>query len=165
MAVGVVTGIHGVDGELKVRLSTDDPDHLKRVKRIYLGDETQTRRLIGLRMHQGIGLMRIGGVTTPEVARTLVGQTLRISGKDARPLKEGEFYFYQVIGSDAFDESGELVGVVKDILETGANDVFVIADPAGGQDLLLPNIPDCVLEIDPSRRRVVVRKLRYWDER
>jgi 16S rRNA processing protein RimM len=155
-------GSHGVEGELKLRLSTDDPDHLRRIKRVYVGDEQAPRRVRGLRFHQGMALLRITGVTSREEAAALRGLPVRIAGSDAKPLAPGEFFYYQIVGITAFDEAGNELGMVTDILETGANDVFVIKRSDGIQDLLLPNVPDVVLEIDPAGKRMVVRPLVYW---
>lgn len=163
LAVGTIIGTHGVAGELKMRLATDDPEQLRRIKRVYVGDEEKTRRLLGVRFHQGMALIRVSGVSTPEQGAELRGQTIRISGRDARPLEPGEFYYYQVIGITAYDEAGEVLGTVSDILETGANDVFVISPAGGGKEILLPNIPDVVLDIEPAERRMTVRPLVYWD--
>jgi 16S rRNA processing protein RimM len=163
LAIGSIGGTHGTDGELRMRLATDEPDHLRRIKRVYVGDEPGPRRLLDIRFHAGVALIRLSGVRTPEEAAALLGLPVRISGQDARPLKEGEFYYYQVIGVTAYDEAGETVGTVTDILETGANDVFVINPPDGGKEILIPNIPSAVLSIDSGARRMVIRPLVYWD--
>jgi 16S rRNA processing protein RimM len=163
LAIGSIGSPHGTEGELRLRLSTDDPDHLRQIKRVYVGDEQSPRTLLSVRFHQGLGLIRLSGVQSPDDARALLGQSVRISGKDARPLQPGEFYYYQVIGLVAHDESGAVIGTVTDIMETGANDVFVITPPDGAKEILLPNIPDVVLEINSAERRLVVRPLVYWE--
>jgi len=163
LAIGTIIGMHGTGGELKLRLATDEPDQLRRLKRIYVGDDPDPRRLLGVRFHKGMALIRIGGVTRPEHGESLRGQVVRISGRDARPLEPGEFYYYQVIGLTVFDELGEEVGVVSDIMETGANVVFVVTPNGGGKEILLPNIPDVVLDLRPAERRMVVRPQVYRD--
>ena len=163
LAVGTIVGTHGVGGELKMLLATDDPDQLTSIKRVYIGEEAQPRRLLGVRFHKGMALLLIAGVSRPQQGDALRGQTVRISGKDARPLEPGEFYYYQAIGLTAFDETGNEIGTVSDILETGANAVFVLTPPDGGKEILLPNIPDVILALEPAARRLVVRPLVYWD--
>lgn len=91
------------------------------------------------------------------------GEPLRIAGTDARPLEPGEYYLYQLIGLQVFDEAGTALGAVTDIMETGANDVLVVAPPDGGADQLFPNHPDVVLDVDPNAGRMVVRPLVYWE--
>ncbi|HEY7032862.1 MAG TPA: ribosome maturation factor RimM [Thermomicrobiales bacterium] len=163
LAVGTIVGTHGIRGELKVLLTTDDPEHLKAVKRVYVGEEQTPRRVIGIRFHDRYALVRLKGVPTPEAGKEFRGQPVRIAGTDARPLEPGEFYLYQLIGLDAVDESGQPLGVVTDIMETGANDVLVVAPPDGGKDQLFPNHPDVVLDVNPEEGRLVIRPLVYLE--
>ena len=148
-------------GELKLRLATDDPSHLATVQRVWVGAEFQPRRLLGLRMHAGQALIRLQGVPTREAAEVLRGEPVRIAGSDARPNAPGEFFLFQLVGLDAVDEAGTPLGRVTDIIETGTHDVFVVTPPAGGPDILLPNHPDVVLDVQPADGRMVVRPLVY----
>jgi 16S rRNA processing protein RimM len=153
-----------VRGEFKVRLQTDDPEHLLTLKRIYLGDEAVPRTVLGTRLHAGNALMRVQGISSPDTVERLRGTPLRIRGTEARPLAANEYFLYQVIGLEAVDESGAHLGRVTDVMETGANDVLVITPEDGGADLLLPSHPDVVMEMDPAAGRIIVRPLRYFGE-
>lgn len=164
LAIGTIVGSHGVQGELKVRLATDDPEHLATLKWIYLGDEERPRRLLGFRTHAGFALMKLKGITTPEQAASLRGESLRISGRDAKPLQPGEYFLYQVIGLKAVTEDGQEIGTVSDLIETGANDVFVITPTEPGPTQLIPSLPDVVLDIDPANGTMTVRPLEYLDD-
>jgi 16S rRNA processing protein RimM len=163
LAIGSIGSPHGTEGDLRLRLLTDDPQHLLKIRQVWVGDETQPRQLLSIRFHTGLGLIRLSGVRNPDDARALLGQMVRISGKDARPLAAGEFYFYQVIGLTAYDEAGAELGIVTDIMETGANDVFVITPGGDEKEMLLPNIPSVILEIDSKARKMIVRPLVYWE--
>lgn len=156
LAVGTITGTHGVHGELKVRLSTDEPEHFTTLKRVYIGDEEQPRRLLSVRLHNDGALIRVAGITTPEAGQKVRGQRVRIAGSDARPLGPGEYFLYQLIGLTAYDPDGARVGVVSDLMETGAHDVLVIT-PERGPDILVPNHPQYVTGIDPAEGRLTVR--------
>ncbi len=160
LALGVLVGVHGLQGELKLRLFTDDPEHLATLKHVYVGDEPEPRRLLGVRFHAGQALLRLQGVATPEQGMALRGRTIRIAGTDARPPAPGEYFLYQLIGLEAFDEAGGSLGRVTDVMETGAHDVFVVT-PSSGPDQLFPNHPEVVLDIDPVGGRIVVRPLVY----
>lgn len=164
LTVGVFIGIHGVRGDAKMKLLTDDPEHLRTVKRLYLDDEPAPRRVEEVRLHAGNALVKLVGINEPGAARTLQGKTARIAGTDARRLEEGEFRLYQLIGLAVVDEAGEPVGTVTDLLETGANDVFVIARPGEKDELLLPYHESAVLEVDPGAGRMVVRLPVYYGE-
>lgn len=161
LTIGTIGGVHGINGELKLRLVTDEPEHLRHVKRVWLGEEPQSRRLRRVRFHGGQALIQLSGVTTPEAGRALQGQPVRIAGSEARPPAPGEYFLYQLIGLDVFDEAGNPLGRVSDLIETGANDVFVVTPAEGGADILLPNHPEVVLDIQPAARRMTVRPLVY----
>lgn len=160
LTIGTITGVHGVRGELKLRLTADDPAQLSTIKRVYLDDEAKPRRVRGFRLHAGQALLRLAGVDDPESGRQLIGQPVRIAGSDAPPLAPGEYFLYQLIGLDVFDEAGNRLGRVTDLIETGANDVFVVTND-DGQEILLPHHASVVQEIDPAARRMIVRPLRY----
>ena len=161
LTIGIVIGTHGVTGELKVRPVTDVPEQFESLTSVYVGEEPRPRRVQNVRLHSGNVLLKLRGITNPEEGAELRGQSIRISGRDAIPLEEGEFLLYQLIGLDAFDEAGNKVGVTVDLIETGSRDVFVIRPEAGGSDILLPNTEDAVLEIVPTERRIVVRLLEF----
>lgn len=162
LTIGTILAPHGVRGEFKVRLQTDDPAHLLTIKRLYLGDETTPRTVLGARLHAGNALIRLQGISTPETVERFRGTPLRIRGVDARPLAANEYFLYQMIGLEVFDESGTRLGRVTDLMETGANDVLVIAPDDGGTDILLPSHPDVILAMDPAAGRIVVRPLTYY---
>jgi 16S rRNA processing protein RimM len=152
-----------VRGEFKVRLQTDDPEHLLTIKRIYLGDEAAPRTVLGVRLHAGNALMRLQGISSPETVERFRGAPLRIRGADARPLAANEYFLYQMIGLEVFDEAGNRLGDVTDLIETGANDVIVVT-PTEGADILLPSHPDVIVSMDPAAGRLVVRPLSYYGE-
>jgi len=158
LTVGTLAGTHGVRGELKMRLLTDDPEHLQTVKRVYLGDDETPTRLKGIRFHKGMALVTLAGITTPEAGAELAGLPVRIAGTDARPLEEGEYFLFQLIGLKARTEDGAPLGTVTDLIETGAHDVLVIGErPDAPDDLLVPNHPEFVLDINPDEGTIIIR--------
>lgn len=163
LVVGTILAPHGLRGEFKLRLQTDDPEHLLTLKRLYLGDEPAPRTVLGARMHQGNALLRIQGISSPESVERLRGTALSIRASDARPLAPNEYFLFQIIGLEVFTETGERLGTVTDLMETGANDVLVVT-PATGPDILLPSHPEVVLSMDPAAGKVIVRPLSYYGE-
>lgn len=155
LTVGVIGGTHGVRGELKLKLLTDHPEHLTTVKQVFLGESDEPTRLLGVRFHGEGALIRLDGVTSPEAGKRFGGLKVRIAGADARPLEEGEYFLFQLIGLSAVTSDGAALGTVTDMIETGAHDVLVIT-PKAGADILVPNHPRFVLDIDPRHNRIVI---------
>lgn len=163
LVVGTILAPHGLNGEFKLRLQTDEPEHLLTLKRLWLGDEPSPRTVLSARMHQGNALMRMQGISSPETVDRYRGTTLSIRATDARPLAPNEYFLFQIIGLEVVTEAGETLGRVTDLMETGANDVLVVT-PESGPDLLLPSHPEVVLSMDPAAGKIVVRPLTYYGE-
>jgi 16S rRNA processing protein RimM len=170
LTVGVIVGSHGVQGEIRMSLLTDYPDTLLNVERVWLGESDEPVALDGIRFHGEGALIFLDGIETPEEAKALRGTPVRIAGTDARPLEQGEYFYYQLIGLKAVSPDGEPLGEVVDIIETGAHDVFVIA-PAGSPasrspagELLIPHHASYVLDVDPDAGTITVVKPVYSDE-
>jgi 16S rRNA processing protein RimM len=141
-----------------MRILTDDPENLQTVSHVYLGERDTPIPLETIRFTNDGALVKLGGTDTPEDAARLSGLTVKIAGTDARPLEEGEYFLFQLIGLRAETEGGDSLGTVIDLIETGAHDVLVIGDrPGTSEQLLVPNHPEFVLEILPDESRIVIR--------
>ena len=156
LTIGVIAGTHGVEGELKLKVLSDHPEHIPTLKRVYLGESDFPIRLLCARPHGDQMLIRLEGVSTPEAGKKLGGLKVRIAATDAKPLELDEYFIYQLIGLEAWTENGEVLGRVTDLMETGAHDVLVISSPTA-PDLLVPNHPSYVLDIAPERNQIVIR--------
>jgi 16S rRNA processing protein RimM len=156
VTIGRVTKPHGVHGEVRVIPLTDLPKRFTWLKHVYVG-ETQPRRVavLGARSHQDFVLLRLDGYVTRESAEELRNQILQVPEEEAIPLEEGEYYLFQAIGLQAITENGDRLGRVTEILETGANNVFVIAGDS--HDYLIPDIPEAIREVDIENGRLIVR--------
>ena len=158
MAVGRITKPHGVNGEVRVELLTDVPERFEWLETIYLGEINP--RQVGIenvRYHQGVVLLKLTGYPTRTEAETLRGELLQVPESEAIPLDEGEYFLYQLVGLQVFTEDGAPVGRLSEVLETGANNVFVIDGPH--RQHLIPDIPDVVREIDIDAGRLVIHLL------
>ena len=162
LIVGRVSGAHGLRGEFRMAVITNHPDHLRTLKQIYLGDERTPWTV--RRIHPLPGgkeaIVRLNGLGDPEAAAALRGQQVQIARADAPVLPEGEYFHYQLLGLDVYDEGGKLLGRLSEIIETGANDVYLIRGPVG--ELLLPAIEGVILTVDPDGGRMVVRPPAYY---
>ncbi len=162
LTVGRIGGAHGIRGEMRMHILTDSPDHLKTLKTVYLGERDTPISLESVRLTDKGALIKLAGTDTPEAAAKLSGLNVKIAGSDARPLEPGEYFLFQLIGLKVSGEDGELIGTVTDLMETGAHDVLVIGErPDSPDDLLVPNHPEFVLDMDPEAGTMVVRPPLY----
>jgi len=107
-------------------------------------------------------LVELDGFNTIEKSKRIVGKIISVKEKELPPLGRDEYYFYQVIGMEAYDESNNLIGVVEDVIRTGANDVFVIKIETRDEEILIPSVKDYVLDIDFENSRMVVKMMEWY---
>ena len=158
LAVGFLRRPHGVHGEIIMDLHTDFPERLTSGRTYFVGESHRPVSLAGMREHGGGMLVRFAGIHTPEDAGLFRNQWLFVKTADVPPLPEGQVYQHQLLGVRVVDEHGAELGELTDIIETGANDVYVVTS-AAGRELLLPAIPDVVLEVDVARGSMRVHLL------
>lgn len=156
LVIGEVLKPWGYRGEVKVKLITDFPKRLAKLKTVYLGPDARTFQVERARLHSGFAVFKFTGYETPEMAAKLRGQVIRVPIEQAAPLRQGQYYHHQIIGLSVFTTDGEHLGAVVEILETGANDVYVVRRESGGE-VLLPAIQDVIREIDLEHGRMVVK--------
>lgn len=158
LVVGKVRRPHGVHGEVVAEIYTDYPERICPKKAIYIGNKHVKLVVASQRPHNEGLLLGFEGVSTPELAGRYRNQILSIATTEASELPEGEFYFHELLDLEVVDEAGNPLGTLTEILETGANDVYVVKDPAG-RELLLPAIPEVILEVDLDAMTMKVRLL------
>jgi 16S rRNA processing protein RimM len=144
--VGRLRRAHGVRGEMQMDVLTDFPERLKPGLRLFAGEDRLPLRLRQVRWHDRAMLIAFEEIRTPEQVAGLRNQILYVSASNLPPLEEDEYYHHQVLGLRVVDEAGRALGTLVEILETGANDVYVIR-PERGQDILLPAIEETILAV------------------
>ncbi len=155
LVVGRVVRPWGVRGELKVEILTEDPARFERLETLYLGPQFIAYRLERARLHQDTMLLKLIGCDDCTVAEALRDLLVQIVIEDALPLEEGECWLYQILGLEVWTAGGEQLGIVQEVLETGANDVYVVQDRRG-REVLIPALKSVVLEIDLDAGRMLV---------
>jgi len=158
LAAGKIRRPHGVRGELLVEVYTDFPERLCPPGAVFAGESHQRLTIRSQRHHKDGLLLGFEGVDTPESAGQFRNQVLYLALADAPGLPEGEFYYHELLGLDVIDEAGRPLGILTEIVETGANDVYVVVDPTGNE-LLLPAIAEVVLDVDMDTRSMRVHLL------
>jgi len=137
---------------------TDFPERLRPGITLYVGEAHNPLKLLKARFHGTAMRMLFEGYTTPEAVGELRNQLLFVRTDGLPSLPEGEYYQYQLLGLNVVNEDGQALGVIHEILQTGANDVLVVRPPAG-PEVLLPLIASVVLDIDLAGGRVRVHLL------
>ncbi|MBE0409215.1 MAG: 16S rRNA processing protein RimM [Anaerolineales bacterium] len=147
LAVGLLRRPHGVHGEILMEVLTDFPERLEPGIRLFISPDHHPVHLKSVRQHSKGLLVSLVEYQTQEMAGELRNRLLMVRVDDRPPLPEGEFYHHQILGLEVYAHSGKLLGVVSEILETGANDVYVITKESR-QDLLLPVTDEVILDVD-----------------
>jgi 16S rRNA processing protein RimM len=158
LAVGKLRRPHGVHGEIIMDVLTDFPERLKPGKKMLAGDQHQPVQIRSVRGHDQALLIAFTGIDTPEQAGEFRNQILYATVADQPPLEDGEYYHHELIGLSVYDEQGNLLGELAEIMETGANDVYVVR-PEAGQEILLPAIDEVILEINLEKKTMSVHLL------
>src|SRR5512133_1149107 len=158
LVVGFLRRPHGLDGELIMDLHTDFPDRLRGGRKLLVGEEHKPATIASVRPHAKGMLVKLKGIETAEEAGQFRNQWVYVSAADVPSLPEGMIYQHELLGFAVVDEQGTSLGELVEILETGANDVYIVRD-ATGRDLLLPAIPSVILNLDPVRRLMRVHLL------
>jgi len=155
--VAQVLGAHGIRGELKCRIVTDFPSRrFKRGTTVLIRGEPH--KVQGARIQGGTVLLKLEDVSDRDVAAALRGAEIEVPTEQAVSLPKGQFYWHEVIGLRVEDAtSHEPLGEVTDIIETGANDVYIVKGNKG--EILVPAIKDVVKQIDPAAGRMLIQPL------
>ncbi len=160
LRVGVISSTHGVRGEVKVFPTTDDPARFKKLKKVTV-DAKQGRtelEIAGVKFFKNQVILKFRGYDSIEAIEKYKGADLLVSREDAVPLEENENFIVDLIGMGVVTEEGESLGILKDVLKTGANDVYIV-ETADKRELLLPAIRDCVLDVNVEEKRMRVHLL------
>lgn len=157
ITIGKAVKPFGVRGEIKIELMTDFPERFKHLNSVYLvspaGKEIACE-VKSVRYAGGIPYLQFSGYDSPEAARALNGWFLKVPEEEAYPLPEGSYYWFELIGMEVVSESGETLGRIVDIFETGSNDVYVMKN--GEKEIYLPATKEIVKQVDRTARRMVI---------
>ncbi len=165
LKVGVVTTTHGVRGEVKVFPTTDDPERFEDLSYVLL-DQGNTKKELSIaqvKYFKNLVILKFEGLDNVDDVVSFRGKDLYIRREDGAPLDKDEYYIADLLGMSVFLEDGRAYGTLKDVMETGANDVYVINKP-DGKEVLVPAIHDCILSVDVEKGSMVIRLLPGLDD-
>lgn len=160
LKAGVISSTHGVRGEVKVFPATGEPERFRTLKKVYLdtGRERIRLEITGVKFFKQFAILKFRGIDNINEIERYRGCSLWVEREDAVPLEEDEYYIGDLIGMEVFTEDGNKFGVLKDVMETGANDVYIVDTPEHGE-ILVPAIHDCILDVDIEEKKMKIHLL------
>ncbi len=158
LVVGKIRRPHGVKGDVVVEIYTDYPERLLPQKTVFLGEKHVKATIDRRRQHNEGLLLGFEGISSPEQAGRYRNQVLSILASETPGLPGGRYFFHELLDLKVVDDSGKILGTLTEIIETGANDVYVIKGQ-DGRELLLPAIADVVLNVDLEAKIIKVHLL------
>ncbi len=160
VTIGKAIKTFGVKGEMKIEPLTDFPERFGNLHRVYLVSPEGKQIVCEVRSVRNTGsaiYLLFAGYDTPEKARGVNGWLLKIPEAETVPLPDGSYYWFELIGMEVVSESGEKLGTIVDIFETGSNDVYVLKK--GRKEIYSPATKEVIRQVDKKARRMTIRVL------
>ena len=156
LSIGQIINIHGFRGEVKVYPLTDDISRFKKLKVVYVEENTQLVKyeVESLKFLSNTVIMKLKGIDTEEAANKLRNFYVKVDRKSAIKLPRDSYFICDLIDLEVYDGKSGFLGTVGDVLQTGSNDVYVVK--TGGKDILIPALKEVVKEIDLKNKKIMV---------
>ena len=157
LQVGVISSTHGVRGEVKVFPTTDDANRFKKLKKVILdtGMEKKELEIQGVKFFKQFVILKFKGIDNINDIEKYKGKSLYVTRENAVKLKKDEYFIADLIDMQVVLEDGTLLGILTDVMKTGANDVYCVDSEKYGE-VLLPAIGECILDVDVEGRKMTV---------
>lgn len=161
LKVGVITTTHGVRGEVKVYPTTDEPERFLELDYVLLDNGRELRKLEikNVKFFKNLVILKFKGVDNINDIEKYKGRDLWIPREEGQELEEDEYYIADLLGMSVVLEDGQEFGTLKDVMETGANDVYII-DSAEHGEVLLPAIKECILDVDLEKNVMTIHLMK-----
>jgi len=150
---GKITSTHGIRGEVKIYPYTDDVDNILNLKKIYI--ESKEYKVNSIRFHKNMFITKIMGINTANEAETFRNKLVQREIDENEELEEDTYYIKDLIGLDVYLENNQLFGKIKDVFQTGANDVYVI-QTVDEKEVLIPAIKSVVKDVDIDGNKMII---------
>ena len=157
LQVGVITQTHGVHGEVKVFPTTDDPERFLNLKYVFLdtGREKMKLTIQSVKFFKQFVILKFKGINNINDIEKYKRCPIVVDRENAVELEEDEYFISDMIGMNVLTEDGEILGTLKDVIETGANDVYIVNSKEHGE-VLIPAIKECILDVNVKEGRMLV---------
>lgn len=160
LQVGVITDTHGIRGEVKVFPTTDDIKRFEYLKKVFIDSKEGLIqvKVNGVRYFKNLVLLKFKGINDINEVEKYKKCPLLVTREDAIPLEEGEYYITDIIGINVVLEDGTVFGKIKDVLQTGANDVYIV-ETEDKKEVLIPAIKQCILGVNLEEKEMRIHLL------
>lgn len=160
LQVGVITTTHGIRGEVKVYPTTDYVHRFEELESVLLdtGKEYRELKIKSVKYFKQYAILKFKGIDNINDIEKYKGKSLFVTRENAQPLGEDEYYIADLIGMEVYLEDGSHFGTLKDVMETGANDVYIIKTEEG-KEVLIPAIYECILDVDVEAGKMEIHLL------
>lgn len=156
LRVGVISSTHGIRGEVKVYPTTDDNKRFKKLKNVILDYKGQyiDLEVSSVKFFKDMVILAFTDYDDINKIEKYKGCDLLVTRDNAVPLKENEYYICDLVGCNVYTENDDEIGILEDVITTGANDVYVVKTPEG-KEILLPVIKECILDVNIEDKKVI----------
>lgn len=160
LRVGVISSTHGVRGEVKVFPTTDNANRFKKIKQVILdtGKEELELEIESVKFFKQFAILKFKGIDNINDIEKYKGKELYVTRANAQRLGRNEYFIADLLGMQVVEDTGRILGTLKDVIETGANDVYVI-EMENKKELLIPAIKQCILNVDVEAGQMEVHLL------
>lgn len=157
LQVGVISSTHGVRGEVKVFPTTDDVNRFKKLKEVILVTEKTEKvlKITSVKFFKQFAILKFEGIDTLNDVEVYKGAQLYVDRKHAVKLEKDEYFIADLIDLLVVDEEDNEIGILVDVMRTGANDVYIVKNEEG-KELLFPAIKECILDVDFKKKKITV---------
>lgn len=160
LEVGQIVNTFGIKGFVKIYPYVDDVKRFDDLKKVYvtLKKELKVLEIEEVKYQKNMVLVKFKGIDDLSEAEKLRNCYVEIAREDAIPLEEGQYFIVDLLGLEVYSDEGNLIGTLKDIFNTGSNDIYEVKDELGKQ-ILLPGIPEVIKEVDLENGKIIVHLL------
>lgn len=160
LQVGIISSTHGIKGEVKVYPTTDDTNRFKKLKEIILdtGKEKKTLEIEGVKFFKQFAILKFKGFDNINDIQEYKGKSLFVTRENAIKLKKDEYFIADLIGMQVLNEDESILGVLKEVMLTGANDVYVV-EMEDHREVLIPAIKQCIISVEIESHKMTVKLL------
>lgn len=163
LTIGQLGKSHGLHGEILLYLTTDFPERIRKGKIVFIGKAYTPYKIESVRRHNNGLILKFENIESVEDLMIFNKALVFIKTASLPPLPEGEYYHHQLLGISVVSEDGKEIGKLSEILVTGANDVYVVKD-SDGKEELIPAIKQNLIKIDIKNKIMVVKLLNYFNQ-